>query len=110
MIALACDHHGVALKQELMKMLDEMGLTWKDFGTYDANNPGDAFFGVEGAHALTGDFNGDGKDELAIFLDGYWFIDINRAASSIGAFSLTEMTLSLMISRMEIFASNELIS
>ena len=26
MIALACDHTGVALKQELMKMLDEMGL------------------------------------------------------------------------------------
>ena len=43
----------------------------------NANNPGDAFFGVEGARALTGDFNGDGKDELAIFLDGYWFIDIN---------------------------------
>ena len=32
MIALACDHTGVALKQELMKMLDEMGLAWKDFG------------------------------------------------------------------------------
>ena len=38
------------------------------------------------------------------------FIDIRSAASSIGAFSLTEMTLSLMISRMEIFASSELIS
>ena len=43
MIALASDHHGVALKQELMKMLDEMGLAWKDFGTYDANNPGDDY-------------------------------------------------------------------
>ena len=38
------------------------------------------------------------------------FIDIRSAASSIGAFSLTEMTLSLMISRMEIFARSELIS
>ncbi len=26
---------------------------------------------------LTGDFNGDGKDELALFVDGTWFIDIN---------------------------------
>ena len=32
MIALACDHTGVALKNEIKKMLDEMGLTWKDFG------------------------------------------------------------------------------
>ena len=54
MIALACDHHGVALKQELMKMLDEMGLTWKDFGTYDANNPGDDYpvYGYKAAQAV----------------------------------------------------------
>ena len=31
MIALACDHTGVALKAEIAKMLDEMGLAWKDF-------------------------------------------------------------------------------
>ena len=31
MIALACDHTGVALKAEIAKMLDEMGLEWKDF-------------------------------------------------------------------------------
>ncbi|MDO4574077.1 MAG: SdrD B-like domain-containing protein [Planctomycetia bacterium] len=36
-----------------------------------------ALYGIDGAQALTGDFNGDGKDELAIFLDGFWFIDIN---------------------------------
>ena len=54
MIALACDHHGVALKQELMKMLDEMGLAWKDFGTYDANNPGDDYpvYGYKAAQAV----------------------------------------------------------
>ena len=43
MIALACDHTGVALKQEIMKMLDEMGLEWKDFGNYDANNRDDDY-------------------------------------------------------------------
>ena len=43
MIALACDHTGVALKQELMKMLDEMGLEWKDFGNYDPNNRDDDY-------------------------------------------------------------------
>ena len=33
MIALACDHTGISLKHELMRMLDDMGLGWKDFGT-----------------------------------------------------------------------------
>ncbi|MBQ2463041.1 MAG: RpiB/LacA/LacB family sugar-phosphate isomerase [Clostridia bacterium] len=33
MIALACDHTGVDLKMEIMHLLDEMGLEYKDFGT-----------------------------------------------------------------------------
>ena len=54
MIALACDHTGVALKQELMKMLDEMGLAWKDFGNYDANNRDDDYpvYGYRAAMAV----------------------------------------------------------
>lgn len=34
-------------------------------------------FYVPGAKPLMGDFNGDGYDELALFLDGEWFIDAN---------------------------------
>ena len=34
-------------------------------------------FDLPGAEVLTGDFNGDGYDQLALFLDGEWFIDIN---------------------------------
>ncbi len=34
-------------------------------------------FDLPGAEPLAGDFNGDGFDELALFLDGEWFIDIN---------------------------------
>lgn len=34
-------------------------------------------FDVLGAKQLAGDFNGDGKDELALFKDGEWLIDIN---------------------------------
>ena len=54
MIALACDHTGVALKQELMKMLDEMGLEWKDFGNYDATNRDDDYpvYGYRAAKAV----------------------------------------------------------
>jgi len=34
-------------------------------------------FDVDGAIPLAGDFNGDGQDELALFLEGEWLIDIN---------------------------------
>lgn len=34
-------------------------------------------FGTEGAAPLVGDFNGDGRDELGIYLDGAWSLDIN---------------------------------
>lgn len=33
MIALGCDHVGLALKEELKKLMDEMGLAYRDFGT-----------------------------------------------------------------------------
>ena len=34
-------------------------------------------FDVRGAKHLAGDFNGDGRDELALFKDGEWLLDIN---------------------------------
>ena len=34
-------------------------------------------FDVDGAIHLAGDFNGDGRDELALFKDGEWLLDIN---------------------------------
>jgi protocatechuate 3,4-dioxygenase beta subunit len=34
-------------------------------------------FGLDNAVPLTGDFNGDGSSELALFFEGEWFIDIN---------------------------------
>ena len=33
MIAIACDHGALALKEAVKKHLDERGLRWKDFGT-----------------------------------------------------------------------------
>ena len=42
------------------------------------DNPNTTFvFGIAGAIPLTGDFNGDGVDEVAVFIDGHWFIDLN---------------------------------
>ncbi len=34
-------------------------------------------FDIPNAKPLTGDFNGDGVDELALFINGEWFIDLN---------------------------------
>ncbi len=36
-----------------------------------------AAFGVPGGIPLAGDFNGDGRDQVAVFHDGVWFIDLN---------------------------------
>lgn len=35
-------------------------------------------FGMIGGTPLAGDFDGDGTDEVAVFKDGFWMIDINR--------------------------------
>lgn len=34
-------------------------------------------FGVRGGIPISGDFNGDGIDEIAVFFQGEWFIDLN---------------------------------
>lgn len=38
MIAIGCDHGGFALKQVIMKHLDEIGCEYNDMGTYDENS------------------------------------------------------------------------
>ncbi|MBR4231703.1 MAG: ribose 5-phosphate isomerase B [Oscillospiraceae bacterium] len=38
MIALGCDHGGFALMQEIKAHLEELGLEYKDFGTYSADS------------------------------------------------------------------------
>ena len=66
MIALACDHHGIALKLEIMKMLDDMGLEWKDFGAYDGNSQDDyPVFGYKAAKAIA-----DGECDRGIMICG----------------------------------------
>lgn len=35
-------------------------------------------FGMPGGTPLAGDFDGDGTDEVAVYMEGYWMIDINR--------------------------------
>ncbi len=78
MIALACDHTGIALKQEIMKLLDGMGLAWKDFGNNNPE-PGDDYpvYGYRAAKAVS-----DGLCDRAILICGTG-IGIGIAASKV---------------------------
>lgn len=37
-LALACDHGGIELKNEIKKHLDSLGIAYKDFGTYTSGS------------------------------------------------------------------------
>lgn len=52
MIALACDHTALAMKQEIMGLLDEMGLAYQDFGTYDTERCHYPIYGARAAKAV----------------------------------------------------------
>ncbi|MDR2660075.1 MAG: ribose 5-phosphate isomerase B [Spirochaetaceae bacterium] len=52
MIALASDHGGFALKNEIKSLLDEMGLAYKDFGTDTPDSCDYVEFGAKAARAV----------------------------------------------------------
>ena len=77
MIALACDHTAIELKQEIAKMLDEMGLEWKDFGTNEHASCDYPIYGYRAAKAVA-----DGECDRGILLCGTG-IGIGIAASKV---------------------------
>lgn len=46
-----------------------------------ANDQGEVdfetIFGIDGAMPVTGDWDGDGSDQVGVFIAGYWFLDLN---------------------------------
>lgn len=52
MIALACDHAALEMKQLVMEYLDKRGLSYKDFGTYTAESCQYPVFGAKAAKAV----------------------------------------------------------
>ena len=77
MIALACDHTGVALKHELMKLLGELGLEWQDFGTESSESCDYPVYGYRAARAVA-----DGTCDRAILVCGTG-VGIGMAASKV---------------------------
>ena len=54
MIAIGSDHGGYALKQEIMKHLDEKGLEYKDYGTYSEESCDYPVYGAAVGRAVAG--------------------------------------------------------
>ena len=52
MIALCCDHSALEMKEEIKKLLTEMGLEYKDFGTYDTASCDYPVYGYKAACAV----------------------------------------------------------
>lgn len=63
MIALACDHSAVDLKKEVMALLDEKGLTYKDFGTYSTDSCDYPIYSARAARAVA---NGECEKGIVI--------------------------------------------
>ena len=63
MIAIGSDHGGFALKQEVMKHLDELGLAYKDYGTYTEDSCDYPVYGEAVARAVAG---GEAEKGIAI--------------------------------------------
>lgn len=77
MIAIGCDHGGFALKQEVMRHLDELGLAYKDFGTYSEESCDYPIYGEAVARAVAG-----GEYERGILICGTG-IGISMAANKV---------------------------
>ncbi len=77
MIAIGSDHGGYALKQEIMKHLGEMGLEYKDYGTYTTDSCDYPTYGEAVARAVAG-----GECEKGILICGTG-IGISIAANKV---------------------------
>ncbi len=52
MIAIACDHAGIDLKPAVIAVLDELGIPYHDFGTYNHESVDYPIYGARAAHAV----------------------------------------------------------
>lgn len=77
MIALACDHAAVGMKKEVIKLLEEMGLTYKDFGTYTEESCAYPVFAARAARVVA-----SGECERGIVICGTG-IGISIAANKV---------------------------
>ena len=77
MIAIACDHAGIDLKPAVIAVLDELGIPYKDFGTYTHESVDYPVYGARAANAVA-----KGECDRGIVLCGTG-VGIGMAASKV---------------------------
>ncbi len=77
MIAIACDHAGLALKPHVIEVLTELGLPYQDFGTHGPDRVDYPVYGARAAHAVA-----DGVCDQGIVLCGTG-VGISMAVSKV---------------------------
>ena len=107
MIAIGCDHGGFALKQEVMRHLDELGLAYKDFGTYSEESCDYPIYGEAVARAVAA-----GECERGILICGTG-IGISISANKVKGIraahlSLIHCLLSLLVQETQILTKRVL--
>lgn len=65
MIAIACDHAALEMKAEVIKILNERGLAYEDFGTFTTDSCHYPIFGARAAQAVA-----SGKCDRGILICG----------------------------------------
>lgn len=65
MIAIACDHAALDMKAEVIRILEERGLEYKDFGTYTTDSCHYPIFGARAAQSVS-----SGECEKGILICG----------------------------------------
>lgn len=65
MIGIGCDHGGYALKQEIIKYLEDKKLEYKDYGCFDESSVDYPVYAKKVAHAVA-----DGECEKGILICG----------------------------------------
>ena len=77
MIAIACDHSALVLKQAIKDLLDELGYTHKDYGTFSEDSCDYPIYGEKAARAVA-----SGECEKGIIICGTG-IGISLAANKV---------------------------
>jgi len=77
MIAIACDHAGIDLKPAVIAVLDELGIPYKDFGTYTRESVDYPVYGARAANAVA-----KGECDRGIIMCGTG-VGIGMAASKV---------------------------
>jgi len=65
MIAIGCDHAGIDLKPAVIEVLEELGLPYRDFGTFDHTSVDYPVYGELAARSVA-----NGECELGILMCG----------------------------------------